>query len=210
MKGLVYKEMLVFFKGIDKKPVLILVGGIILLMFEGGIYAGLLSTVMLAMTVGIINVMCYASDEKAGWKKYQMAMPLNAVSVVGGKYISVVCTLAVSFAGSLIFNLLSSVIFHRFNVMVWGTSIAVSILVPLWWTGICLPLTYWFGFRAAQTMGMIAVIPVYYFVKFFEDGAGFSAMMDSVFSYAAVVGAVTVLLFFVSMIISIIGCNRKK
>lgn len=65
MKGLIYKDITLFFKDIDKKLVLIAVGTIILLMADGGIYAGLLASVMLAMTIGIQNIMCFASDEKA-------------------------------------------------------------------------------------------------------------------------------------------------
>ena len=206
MKGLIYKDITIFFKSIDKKPVLIAVGAIILLMLNTGIYAGLFASVMLAMTIGMQNVMSFASDEKASWKKYQLAMPVNAVSVVTSKYISVVCTLAVSLAGSVLFNLLPSVVFRDFNGTVWGVSVAV----PLLWTGICLPLTYWFGFRSAQTMGLIAVIPMFYFVKYFEDGAGFKAMTDSVLSYIVIAGVAAVLLFALSMILSTIGYSRKN
>ena len=152
----------------------------------------------------------FASDEKASWKKYQLAMPVNAVSVVTSKYISVICTLAVSIVGSIIFNLLPSIAFQSFNVTVWGVSAAASLIVPLLWTGICLPLTYWFGFRSAQTMGLITVIPMFYFVKYFEDGAGFSAMTSSILSYAVASGIAVIVLFIVSMIVSIIGYNRKK
>ena len=45
---------------------------------------------------------------------------------------------------------------------------AASFIIPLLWTGICLPLTYWFGFRSAQTLGLFVVIPMLYFVKYFE------------------------------------------
>ncbi len=83
-------------------------------------------------------------------------------------------------------------------------------MIPLLWTGICLPLTYWFGFRSAQTMGMIAVIPMFYFVRYFEDGAGFSAMTDSIGMYAAVMGAAVSLLFMVSMMISVAGYRRRR
>lgn len=134
--------------------VLIAAGAIILLMFNTGVYAGLFASVMLAMTIGMQNVMSFASDEKASWKKYQLAMPVSAVSVVTSKYISAVCTLAVSLVGSVLFNLLSSVIFRNFDLIVWGVSMAASVIVPLLWTGISLPLTYWFGFRSAQTMGL--------------------------------------------------------
>ena len=110
MKGLIYKDIIIFFKSIDKKLVLIAVGAIILLMVNTGVYAGLFASVMLAMTIGMQNIMSFASDEKASWKKYQLAMPVNAVSVVTSKYISVICTLAVSIVGSIIFNLLPSIV----------------------------------------------------------------------------------------------------
>ncbi len=87
---------------------------------------------------------------------------------------------------------------------------AVSVIVPLLWTGICLPLTYWFGFRSAQTMGLIVVIPMFYFIKYFEDGAGFSAMTNSILPYAVVAGIAVVILFIISMIVSTIGYSRKK
>ena len=210
MKGLIYKDITIFFKSIDKKLMLIAVGAIILLMVNTGVYAGLFASVMLAMTIGMQNIMSFACDEKASWKKYQLAMPVNAVLVVTSKYISVIYTLAVSLVGSVLFNLLSGIAFHEFNVIVWGVSTAVSLIVPLLWTGICLPLTYWFGFRSAQTMGLITVIPMFYFVKYFEDGAGFSAMTSSILSYAVAAGIAVIVLFIVSMIVSIIGYNRKK
>lgn len=119
MRGLVYKDISIFFKSIDKKLVLIAAGAIILLMVNTGVYAGLFASVMLAMTIGMQNIMSFASDEKANWKKYQLAMPVNAVSVITSKYISVICTLAVSLVGSVLLNLLSSVAFRKFNVTVW-------------------------------------------------------------------------------------------
>ena len=96
------------------------------------------------------------------------------------------------------------------NIKTLGVSVAASLIVPLLWTGICLPLTYWFGFRSAQAMGLIAVIPMFYFIKYFEDGAGFSAMANSMFSYIAIAGLAAVFLFLISMIISTIGYSRKK
>lgn len=210
MKGLIYKDIIIFFKGIDKKMVLIAVGAIILLMLNTGVYAGLFASIMFAMTIGMQNIMSFANDEKASWKKYQLAMPVDAVLVVTSKYISVICTLAVSFVGSILFNLLPSVVFREFNVTVWGVSVVISLIVPLLWTGICLPLTYWFGFRSAQTMGLIVVIPMFYFVKYFEDGAGFSAMTSSILTYVVAAGIAVIVLFIISMIISMIGYNRKK
>ncbi len=210
MKGLIYKDISIFFKDIDKKQILLVIGVIVLLMVNTGVYAGLFASVMLAMAVGMQNIMSFASDEKASWKKYQLTMPINAVSAVASKYISVICTLAVSIVGSMILNLFPTIAFQSFNAVVWGASAAASLVIPLLWAGICLPLTYWFGFRSAQTMGLLAVIPMFYFIKYFEDGVGFSAMANSMFSYVVVAGIAAIVLFAFSMIISIMGYSRKK
>ncbi len=210
MKGLIYKDTAIFFKGTDKKLFLIATGAILLLLFQTGVLAGFFASIMLAMTIGIQNILSFACDEKADWKKYQLAMPVNAVSVVASKYISVVLTLTISLMGSLFFNLLSSVVFRSFDMVVWGVSTAASVIVPLLWTGICLPFTYWFGFRSGQTMGLLAVIPMFYLIKYFEDGPGFSAMTNSILPYAAAAGLAAAVLFLISMLISMIGYNQKK
>lgn len=210
MKGLIYKDITIFFKGIDKKTMLIAAGVITLLMVKTGVYAGLLASTMFALSIAIQNLNGFASDERASWGKYQMAMPVSAVSVVAGKYISVAGTLLFSLAGSLLFNLIASVVHRSFSGAVWGASAAIAVIVPLLWTGISLPLTYWFGFPSAQVMGLFAVIPMFYFVKYFEDGAGFSVMADSILRFAMLTGTAAAVLFLLSMGISMIGYSRRK
>ena len=73
-----------------------------------------------------------------------------------------------------------------------------------------MPLTYWFGFRSAQTMGLIVVIPMFYFVKYFEDGPGMAAIVNSVYSYVLIAGMAAILIFVISIIISTIGYNHKN
>lgn len=69
MKGLVYKEFSLFYKSIDKKLIIIAAAAIILLLMNAGDFSGLLATIMFAMTVGMQNVMSFASDEQVRWKK---------------------------------------------------------------------------------------------------------------------------------------------
>ena len=210
MRGLIYKDVMIFLKGIDKKLILLVIGVNILLMLNTGIYAGIFASIMLAMSIGMQNIMCFANDERADWKKYQMAMPVNTFSVVASRYVSVILTLIVSLSGSLLFNLLASVGSGIFDGVVWGVSAAVSVLIPLLWTAVCLPLTYWFGFRPAQTMGMFVVIPMFYFIKYFEDVAGFSAMISSLSSLLMTAGIATVVVFCLSMGISAAGYARRR
>ena len=116
MRGLIYKDISIFFKSIDKKLILIAAAAIVLLIFNAGIYAGLFASVMFAMTIGMQNIMSFASDEKASWKKYQLAMPISNFAVVASKYISVIYTVAISILGSIAFNGLSSMIFQNFDM----------------------------------------------------------------------------------------------
>lgn len=210
MKGLIYKNLTVFFKDMDKKLILIAGGTILLLLIKTGVYAGLLASIMLAMTTGMQNINGFMSDEKADWQRYQMAMPVSAFSVVAGKYLAVICTLAASLGGSILLNLIASAAFGIWDPVVWEVSLVVSVLIPLLWAEICLPFTYWFGYQAAQMMGLFAVVPLVYIIKYFEDGPGFFVMSDSVLSYAVIAGAVTAVLFFISMMISAVGCGRRK
>ena len=57
----------IFFKSIDKKLVLIAVVAIILLMVNTGVYAGLFASVMLAMTIGMQNIMSFVSVLRRQW-----------------------------------------------------------------------------------------------------------------------------------------------
>lgn len=210
MRGLIYKDISIFFKSIDKRLILIAVLAIILLIFNAGNYSGLFASVMFAMTIGMQNIMSFASDEKVNWKKYESAMPINNFTVVISKYVSVLYTVAVSVLGSIIFNCLSSAIFQNLDISIWLFSIATAVIIPLLWTGICLPLTYWVGFRSAQTMGLIVVIPMFYFIKYFEDGPGMEVMVNSIYSYIFIAGIVSILIFGISLIISTIGYKQKK
>ena len=210
MRGLIYKEFSIFYKWIDKKLIVIALSFTALLIYSAGSYGGLMATIMFAMTIGMQNVMSIASDDKAHWKKYQMAMPLSDFSVVASKYISVVCTLGISLVGSIICNALASIIFSSFDMAVWGLGIFTAIFIPLMWTGICLPLTYWFGAQSAQVMGLFIVIPMFYLVKYFEEGSGFSVMADSLSSYLLITGIATVVIFVISMVISTMGYAKRK
>ena len=209
MRGLVYKDVQLFFRSIDKKLILIAAVAIALLLTKAGVYGGLMGSIMLAMTVSMQNIMTFATDEKVDWKKYQNALPISNISVIASKYLSVLITLVVSVFGSVVFSLASCLIHAEFDVMLLGLSVMSAIIVPLIWTGICLPLTFWFGFRSAQTMGLIVVIPIFYMIKFFEDGPGLSALPASISTYLLWICIAAVVIFLLSIAISLWGYSKK-
>lgn len=210
MRGLIYKEFSCFYRGIDKKLIMIAAGAMALLLYKAGSYGGLLASVMLGITVGMQNCMCIAGDEKSGWKKYQMAMPVGRFKSVAGKYVSVLCTMGIILAGSIAFSLISGVMTGGFDASVCALSAVTAVIVPMMWTGICLPLTYWFGIQSAQIMGLVVMVPIFYLTKYFEDGPGFSAMADSFYSCLPVACIAATSLFGLSLVISAAGYGRKK
>ena len=169
-----------------------------------------MGSIMLAMTVSMQNIMTFATDEKVDWKKYQKALPISNTSVIVSKYLSVLITLIVSVIGSVVFSLVSCVIHGKFDIMLLGLSVLSAIVVPLIWTGICLPLTFWFGFRSAQTMGLIVVIPIFYMIKFFEDGPGLSELPTSISTYLFWICVAAIAIFIISIVVSLLGYSKKK
>lgn len=210
MRGLIYKDFYLFLKSIDKKLIIIAIPAITILIMNTGIYAGLMTSVMLSITIGMQNIISFASDENVNWRRYQLALPISGCSIVASKYISVICTLAFSLAGSVVFSLMSSIFYGSFEINLFGLSIITAIILPLACTGICLPLTYWFGFRSAQTIGVLFVVPIFYFIKYFEDGLGFSAIPASTQSYLLIACIITIVLFILSFAISVLGYSRKN
>lgn len=208
MRGLIYKEFSCFFRGIDKKLIIIAAGAVVLLLYRAGSYGGLLASVMLGITVGMQNCMCIASDEKSGWKKYQMTMPVGRFKSVAGKYVAVLYTIAISLAGSIVLSLVSGVVSGGIDISVCVLSAIAAVILPMMWTGICLPLTYWFGIQSAQIMGFIVMVPIFYLTKYFEDGPGFSVMAGSIYSYLPIACIAAVVVFGLSLVISAAGYGR--
>lgn len=210
MRGLIYKNVQLFFKSVDKKLILIAVVAIALLLAKAGVYGGLMGSIMLAMTVSMQNIMIFNTDEKTDWEKYQRALPISNFSVIVSTYTAVLITLVITILGSIVFTIISSFIHASFDLMLLGLSILNAVVVPLIWTGICLPLTFWFGFRSAQTMGLIIVIPIFYMIKFFEDGPGLSAIPTSISAYLLWICIAAVVIFVLSFVVSLLGYTKKK
>ncbi len=210
MRGLVYKDFNLFFKSIDKKLIFVAVAAVALLMVSAENFSGFLAAIMFAATIGIQNTMSFACDEQVNWKKYQLTMPVSAGCVVGSKYLSVLMTAGISAAAGAVLYLISTAIYGGFDTDILFATVAVSVIVPVVWTAICLPLTYWLGFKSAQAVRLLVILPIFYLITYFEDGPGFTELANTLSSYLFAGFAVSCGLFIVSYFISIPGYARKK
>lgn len=210
MKGLIYKDFYLFFKSVDKKVIAIAGVCIAILLWKTGVYAGITASVMVSMTIGMQNIMSFANDEAANWKKYQLALPVSGRLAVASKYITVLLTAGVSILISVILNIGTGVINRRFDAQFFLLSAAASLIIPLLWTGICLPLTYWFGFRSAQMLGFLGIFPIIFLIRYFEDDPGLTSMTYSIYSYFFLAFLASIIVFSGSYGISVLGYQHQK
>ena len=210
MRGLVYKDFHLFFKSIDKKLILVAAAAVALLMVSAENFSGFLAAIMFAATIGIQNTMSFACDEQVNWKKYQLTMPVDAFHAVGGKYISVLLTIGLSIAAGIVLYLISGIIHRSFDTTLFLITMAAAVIFPLIWTALWLPFSYWFGFRTAQTMRLLIIIPLVFLIKFLEDGPGLDSMADAVSSHVLSSLVISAVVFAISYIVSVFGYMRKK
>ncbi len=212
MRGLIYKDVCLFFKGLDKR-VFILAGAVmVLLVANCGSIAGLTASIMLAMTVGIQHTLAFSLEEKVEWEKYQRILPVPGHWVVAGKYAAVVATLGVSVLGSLVFNLAVFAVYRTFSLTLFGFSALCAAAIPLVWTAITLPVCYWFDFQLAQYVGIVLIFPVFYTVKYFEEGPEafpLNVLTDSGLQYIPFAVLCIAGLFLVSYGISLAGYLQR-
>ncbi len=170
MRGMIYKDLCLFFKGIDKIVLLVLGGLLVLFAAEGGAYAGMLFSFALDMMVGLLHLTALEKEEKTAWRSYQRTMPVGVGKVMAGKYAALLLTVPVSVAGAVVSNLAAFAMYWTFWPEVLGLSVVAAIIVPPVFAVFSLPFYYWFGSQIAQFTSLPLAFLMFYAIKNFEDG----------------------------------------
>ena len=167
---MIYKDLCLFFKGIDKIVLLVLGGLLVLFAAEGGAYAGMLFSFALDMMVGVLHLTALEKEEKTAWRSYQRTMPVGVGKVMAGKYAALLLTVPVSVAGAVVSNLAAFAVYRAFWPEVLGLSVVAAIIVPPVFAVFSLPFYYWFGSQIAQFTSLPLAFLMFYAIKNFEDG----------------------------------------
>ena len=170
MRGMIYKDLCLFFKGMDKVVLAVLGGLLVLLGYKSGVYAGMLFSFALDMMVGILHLTALEKEEKTAWRSYQRTMPVGVGKVMAGKYAAVLLTVPVSVAGAVVSNLAAFAMYRTFWPEVLGLSVVAAIIVPPVFAVFSLPFYYWFGSQIAQFTSLPLAFLMFYAIKNFEDG----------------------------------------
>ena len=214
MRGMICKDLCLFRRSLDIRVLLIGAVAMAILVAKQGVYAGMLTSITLDMTVGALSVLVFEKEEKAEWGKYQRILPVGCGTVVAGKYTAVLLTVLFSLAGSVALNLAVFAVYRTFLPEVLALSALLAVTIPLLWAAICLPLCYWFGFQVSQYASMALIFPLFFVVKNFEDGMW--AVSDLTFllenpAFCLLIGLLILAgLLLLSLALSAMGYCRRK
>ena len=155
MKGLILKELLgmrSFAKG-TLSAILIMS---ICFYFSVGA-EGIIAAVAIMCATMIVTT--YTLDERYGWQKYALAMPISRRQYIGAKYVTnlIFCGAGV-LLGSVI-ALILSLLKHTTDLAALGAVAAVGLIISLLFGVVIIPLLTFFGAEKARMimMGVIAV-----------------------------------------------------
>ena len=214
MRGIIYKDLCLFFKGIDKIVLAVLGGLLVLFWYKSGAYAGMLFSFALDMMVGLLHLTALEKEEKTAWRSYQRTMPVGVGKVMAGKYAALLLTVPVSAAGAVVSNLAAFAVYRTFWPEVLGLSVVAAIIVPPVFAVFSLPFYYWFGSQIAQFTSLPLAFLMFYAIKNFEDGwwtvTDLAALAGNLNSLL-LIGALSLAgLFLVSLALSAAGYCRRK
>ena len=210
MRGMIYKDLCLFFKGFDKVVLAVLGGILAVFWFESGVYAGMLFSFALDMILGILHLTALEKEEKTGWRSYQRTMPVGVGKVMAGKYAAVLLTVPVSVAGAVAANLLAFARYWKFLPEALGLSAAAAVIIPPAFAVFSLPFYYWFGNQIAQFTCLPLGFLLFYAIKNFEDGWWTVADLGAPGSLLLMGALVLAGMFLVSLALSAAGYCRRK
>lgn len=214
MRGMIYKDICLFFKGVDKWILAVLGGLLVLFAVKGGVYGGMLFSFALDMMVGLLHLTALEKEEKTAWGNYQRTMPVGVWKVMLGKYAAVLLTVLTSVTGAVVCNLAAFAVYRTFLPEVLGLSVLMAIVVPLAWTAFSLPFYYWMGNQVAQYTSMPLAFLLFYAVRNFEDGLWTVpdvAALAGNLNFLLLIGALSLAgIFLLSLGLSAAGYCRRK
>lgn len=171
MRGIVYKDICLFFRCLEDKWALLSLGGLsVLFAAVGGVYAGILISLGLGLCLGWSHLFAFEKEGKVDWEKYQRVLPLSGGKIVAGKYAAVLLTMPLILAGAVTSNLLFFAVYGRFELLELGLSVVLAAAVPMASAAVILPAYYCFGLHGAQYASMVPILVLASFFHQIGDG----------------------------------------
>lgn len=202
MKGLILKDLFVLKSQIRFYLIFILLYGFIAL------YSGNTSFLsgLICMFCLMLPLTAIAYDERAGWEKYALSMPVNRRDLVLSKYILGILFNFMSFLISVIFGMFTSTPIKETLIVA-----AAFVLIALIYLSLVLPMTFKLGTEKSRIY-MLAIVlsPIIGLILLDKFGFSFSSVSDIPWKTLFPLFVAAVILFFFASIALSISIYKKK
>lgn len=170
MKGILYKDFKVLLKQVKPIFILLIVVAIGFIIYKVPPFGGVIASIIIGFTVGMIPIYFIQSDEQANWKKYELTLPVNKFTFMGSKYLVQIMGAVFTVLFSIIILSLEQLIFKDVNLILFKTSLILSFVLPILLGSFIIPLAIKFGTQKARFMAVPLIFPLVSIISAFEDG----------------------------------------
>jgi hypothetical protein len=171
MKGLIIKDLLVTRRAIKKEMILIYLGLIVFLIYQGKEMAGGMIAAFMLMLAGMSVTTTLNLDEASGWRRTERLLPLSVEERVGVKYLLLLVFLLALSPVLILIGFILPLIYPSASLqdipmmlgILWGASMVYN--------AISLPVTYRFGTKARIVLMMLMIMPATYLISSSQTGS---------------------------------------
>lgn len=203
MKGILYKDFKVLLKQIKPTFILLIVVAIGFVIYKVPPFGGVIASMMVGLTVGMIPIYFIQSDEQANWKKYELTLPVTKFSLIGSKYLVQIMAAVFTVLFSVIVLSLEHIILKDVSLVLVKTSLILSFVSPILIGSFMIPLSLKFGTQKARFMAMPLFLPIVFIISGFEDGNITANILNDYNSFLLIFIVVSLIVLLASYFVSI-------
>lgn len=203
MKGIIYKDFKILLKQVKPIFILLIVVAIGFIIYKMSPFGGVIASIMIGFTVGMIPIYFIQSDEQANWKKYELTLPVNIFSLIGSKYLVQIIAAVFTVLFSIIALSLEQIILKDVTIILFKTSLILSFVGPILLGSFIIPLALKFGTQKARFIAMPLFIPMVFIISGFEDGNITSKILNDYNSFLFISIALSLIILLASYFISV-------
>ena len=209
MKGLVLKDMFNLWKSVKQMVIVLAVISICIIMSGGGdgmpAVCGIIAVSLVITT--------FAIDERCGWPKFALTMPISKMAYVAAKYITAVVLCLAGVLFGTIVAVAAGSIAGNFDLPLMWENFAAGIIAALIFSGIIIPLMLKFGTENARII-LIGIVGVpslaLWAIGRKVDLDGIEITSDAEIAIGICLVVATIIINVVSYFISLRIMNKKE
>lgn len=171
MKGLLIKDLLVTRRLMKKEMVLMYLGLLAFLVYQGKEMAGMMIAAFMLMLAGMSVTTTMNLDEACGWRRIERLLPLNVAQRVGEKYLLLLVLLLALSPLLILIGFILPLLFPAASIsdiplmlgLLWGVSMIYN--------AISIPATYRFQAKARIVLMILMIMPATYLMSGSQTGS---------------------------------------